>query len=427
HAHQSLQRSAAQRDLLDEYAGLRGQVRDLGQQHRAWREAADAHAALVSAAADRANRIDYLQFQISEMDGVVIDEEALNELEAEHDRLAHAERLLGESASVVELLSDSEPSLTQSLQHAIRVLNELSRIDPGLAEAQELLTTAEIQISETVSALRHYQDSMELDPERLHAIDERLGRLHDLARKHRIEPAALGELMQRLDAELATLEQADSNLVALQKDVEKHAQAYRDSAQKLSKARIKAAKQLSQTITDSMQTLGMQGGTFRIDVQSDPARHGAHGQDQVQFLVAANPGQQEGALSAVASGGELSRISLAVQVATADCGSVPTLIFDEVDVGIGGAVAEIVGQLLRRLGRERQVLCVTHLAQVASQAHHQLRVQKSNDGRSTETRIASLDPAARVDEIARMLGGISITEQTRRHASEMIEQAQLGG
>lgn len=424
HAHQSLQRSAAQRELLDEFAGLRSQVRSLGQHYRAWREAAEAHAGLVAAAADRANRIDYLEFQLAEIDGVVQSGDELSELEAEHDRLAHAEHLLNESAGVLELLSENEPSLSQSLQHAIRVLGELSRIDHGLAEAQELLTTADIQISEAISALRHYQDGVELDPQRLQQVDAQLGRAHDLARKHRVEPAALGELMQRLAEELATLQQADSNLAALQNDVETHHQTYLAAAQKLSKARTKAAKKLSRTITASMQTLGMQGGTFRIDVQPDAGHNSAHGQDRVKFLVAANPGQQEGALSAVASGGELSRISLAIQVATADCGSVPTLIFDEVDVGIGGAVAEIVGQLLRRLGQERQVLCVTHLPQVASQAHQQLRVHKSNDGHSTETQIAALDADARIDEVARMLGGVSITEQTRRHASEMIEQAQ---
>ncbi|MCB1790865.1 MAG: DNA repair protein RecN [Gammaproteobacteria bacterium] len=427
HAHQSLQRGAAQRELLDAYAGLREPLREVAQRYREWRALADDQAALTAAAADRASRIDYLRFQLSEMEDGVPDADELTALDAEHDRLAHAERLLNESAGVLDQLSDGEPSLQQALQHALHVLGDLAAIDGTLNEAVDLLASAEIQIGEAASALRHYQDRVDLDPQRLQAIDDQLGRIHDLARKHRVEPEALGELHARLTEELQTLENADSNLASLARRLADSERDYRDAAATLSKARRRAAKTLSQTVTDSMQTLGMQGGTFRVTVDSDAQRAAAHGVDRVQFLVAANPGQTEAALADVASGGELSRISLAIQVATAGCGQVPTLIFDEVDVGIGGAVAEIVGQLLRTLGRERQVLCVTHLPQVASQAHQQLRVQKSSDGRTTETRIMPLDAASRIDEVARMLGGIAITEQTRRHASEMIEQAQLGG
>ena len=427
HAHQSLLHAAAQRQLIDDYAGLKKKAREVGTLYKAWRDAGDSYAALQRAGADRASRLDYLQFQISEMQGLVCDRAGLDELEAEHARLAHAERLLGETSSIVATLSDSEPSVQQSLNRSAKTLTDLAELDASLGEACELLESAVIQIDEASNALRHYQDQVELDPERLQAIDAQLGKIHDLARKHRVEPAELGTLLEQLQDEAQTLENADGNLAALQQQVQEAQASYRDAAGKLSKARVAAARKLSKTVTERMQTLGMRGGVFRVEVSTDGDSPAAHGIDRVIFQVSANPGQPEGALADVASGGELSRISLAIQVATADCGSVPTLIFDEVDVGIGGAVAEIVGQLLRRLGAERQVLCVTHLPQVASQAHRQLRVHKISDGKSTETRIDALGKSARIDEIARMLGGVAITEQTRRHADEMIQQAQKAG
>ena len=424
HAHQSLMHAGAQRQLLDEYAGLRGQARQLAQLFQAWRSARDAYTALQQAGEDRASRLDYLTFQIAELDGLACDADSLHDLEAEQARLAHAERLLLDSSNVLAMLSDDEASLQQSLARATHTISELSDLDPALNAVRELLETAGIQIDEAASALRHYQDRVELDPERLQQVDRHLGRLHDAARKHRVAPEALGELLEALRTEAATLDNADSHLLALEQRMRDGESAYFSAAEKLAKARSKAARTLSKTVSDSMQQLGMRGGSLRVACEIERDKPGPHGLDRVTFMVAANPGQPEAPLSDVASGGELSRISLAIQVATADCGAVPTLIFDEVDVGIGGAVAEIVGQLLRRLGDDRQVLCVTHLPQVASQAHQQLRVHKMTDGKTTETRIDTLDAQARVDEIARMLGGIDITEQTRRHAREMIQRAQ---
>ncbi len=424
HAHQSLLHATAQRELLDEFAGLRDQVGELARLFQCWRDAQTELAALQRASADRTNRLDYLRFQIAELDGLVCDPEALRELEAEHGRLAHAERLLNDSAAVLTLISDDEPSLQQSLGRAAHLVAELSTLDPALDETRELLETAGIQLDEAAAALRRYQERVELDPTRLQEIDRQLGRMHDAARKHRVSPEELAGLLGELRAEAEVLENADDSLAALERTVHASEAAYRTAAQRLSVARNAAALKLSETVTDGMQQLGMRGGRFRVACNPEPGKATAHGIDRIGFLVAANPGQPEGALSDVASGGELSRISLAIQVATADCGTVPTLIFDEVDVGIGGAVAEIVGLLLRRLGARRQVLCVTHLPQVASQAHQQLRVHKMTDGKTTETRIDRLDARARIDEIARMLGGVDITEQTRRHADEMIRTAQ---
>lgn len=424
HAHQSLLHAAAQRQLLDAYAGLRAEVRELAQLYQSWRSTLDQLASLRQAGDDRASRLDYLSYQIRELEDVAIDCDDLADLEAEQARLAHAERLLGDSATVLEALDDDEPSIRSSLDHASGVLTTLAELDPSLVEARDLLETAGIQIEEAVGVLRRYQDRVELDPERLQQVDAQLGGLHDAARKHRVDPDKLMDLLQRLRDEAQALANADHDLIRLQHAVDETEKAYLNAAARLSTARRKAAEALSGTVTASMQTLGMRGGRLRVACEADNQRPGPSGIDRVTFLVAANPGQPEAPLSDVASGGELSRISLAIQVATANCGSVPTLIFDEVDVGIGGAVAEIVGQLLRRLARDRQVLCVTHLPQVASQAHHQLRVHKMTDGKTTETGIDCLDEDARVDEVARMLGGVDITEQTRRHAQEMIERAQ---
>ena len=424
HAHQSLLHAAAQRQLLDAYAGLRAEVRELAQLYQSWRSTLDQLASLRQAGDDRASRLDYLSYQIRELEDVAIGCDDLADLEAEQARLAHAERLLGDSATVLAALDDDEPSIRSSLDHAGGVLTTLAELDPSLVEARDLLETAGIQIEEAVGVLRRYQDRVELDPERLQQVDAQLGGLHDAARKHRVDPDQLMDLLQRLRDEAQALANADHDLIRLQHAVDETEKAYLNAAARLSTARRKAAEALSGTVTASMQTLGMRGGRLRVACEADNQRPGPSGIDRVTFLVAANPGQPEAPLSDVASGGELSRISLAIQVATANCGSVPTLIFDEVDVGIGGAVAEIVGQLLRRLARDRQVLCVTHLPQVASQAHHQLRVHKMTDGKTTETGIDCLDEDARVDEVARMLGGVDITEQTRRHAQEMIERAQ---
>jgi len=424
HAHQSLLQTGAQRQLLDEYADLRAEARQVAQLFQVWRNSQNEYAALQQAGEDRAARLDYLTFQIAELEQLDCESKSLQNLESEQARLAHAERLLNDSSAVLGLLGDEEPSIRQSLSRAAHTLSDLCELDPALSEARELLDTAGIQIDEVVSALRHYQERVELDPERLQQVDQQLGSLHDAARKHRVSPEELAGLLDALRTEAATLENADSRLIELERTMRDHESGYFAAAEALSKARRKAATRLSKTVCKSMQELGMQGGSFEISCDTVTDRPGAQGLDRVGFLVAANPGQPKAPLAEVASGGELSRISLAIQVATVDCGSVPTLIFDEVDVGIGGAVAEIVGQLLRRLGDRRQVLCVTHLPQVASQAHQHLRVHKLSDGKTTETRIDSLDEKARVDEVARMLGGVDITQQTRRHAREMIQRAQ---
>ena len=424
HAHQSLLRGNAQRQLLDAYAGLQDKAAGVAGDFHALNQVRQQREALQQAATDRANRLDYLGFQVGELEPLLDGARQIDQLESEHKRLAHAERLQGESSNLLYALSESDQDLSSALGSISQQLAELAEIDPALAEARELLESASIQVDEAAQSLRHYCDGVEADPQQLQQLDEQIGKLHDAARKHRIEIAALPELAEQFQQELDSLRDADQQLDQLDEKLAALQATYDKQALALSKARKKAASKLGKTVSDSMQQLGMSGGSFSVDCQTDTARPGKHGIDQVQFLVAANPGQPPAALSAVASGGELSRISLAIQVATADVGQVPTLIFDEVDVGIGGAVAEIVGQLLRSLGSRRQVLCVTHLAQVASQGHQHYRVHKMSDGSTTETRIELLEAQGRVSEVARMLGGVDITEHTISHASEMIERAQ---
>ena len=427
HEHQSLLRGSAQRNLLDAYAGLQQQVSELGEHFQAMQQAHKQREQLQKAAADRANRLDYLAFQVVELDPLIETAANIKQLEQDHQRMAHAERLQSESSALLYTLSDGEQDIASLLGSLSNQLGELAALDSHLDEARELIESASIQVDEATQSLRHYADKIQIDPQRLQEIDTQLGKLHDAARKHRITIAELPKLAQRMQAELDELRNADHALDQLDAQLETLQKTYDQHATKLSKARAKAAKKLSDTVTTSMQQLGMKGGSFSVACESHSDSPARHGTDRIQFLVAANPGQPVGALSGVASGGELSRISLAIQVATADCGEVPTLIFDEVDVGIGGAVAEIVGQLLRRLGNQRQVLCVTHLPQVASQAHQHYRVNKISDGETTETHIEKLDQSSRVSEVARMLGGVDITEQTLKHAGEMIQRAQKAG
>jgi DNA repair protein RecN (Recombination protein N) len=423
HAHQSLLRPAAQMGLLDGYGGLTEEAAGVAQSFqqlraldRRWRE-------LTSARDERAARIDLLSFQIGELDELALADGELEGLDAEQRRLANLGGLQGTTAALVDLLYDGEPALRDQLSHAAVELTGLTLLDPKLTETAELLEAATVQVEEAASNLRQYLDELDLDPARLAEVEARLGRIHELARKYRVLPEQLLDTLETLRAELTELEQADADLGTLERDRTAAREMFMAKAKALSAARAEAAARLADTVTEAMQTLGMAGGRFEITVDiGNEASAGSQGLDRVGFLVSANPGQPLQPLAKVASGGELSRISLAIQVATAECGRVPTLVFDEVDVGIGGRVAEIVGRLLRRLGESRQVLCVTHLPQVAAQGHAQLRVAKQAiDGR-TFTEITTLSAAERVDEVARMLGGAEITATTRAHAEEMLSR-----
>ena len=424
HEHQSLLKPAAQRELLDAYAGNTELLKQVAACYQSWQQSRKQLANLQAKADDRAQRLDYLRFQLDELALLNLAEDEFDQLEREQNRLAHAEQLAADSMALNQLLYEADGAVQPSLAKAVAMVDELIKLDPGLEEAGEMLDSARIQVEEAASLLRQYADSVELDPQKLQSVDNRLESILQMARKHRVAVEQLPAHWAQLQQEAAELETADQTLGALAEDVAQNTAAYAKAAEKLSARRREAAGKLAKTVTDSMQELGLKGGVFAVDLHSgEPDQGSSHGIDQCSFQVSANPGQPKAALAKVASGGELSRISLAIQVATADCGIVPTLIFDEVDVGIGGAIAEIVGKLLRQVGKEKQVLCVTHLPQVASQAHQQLLVKKSSDGKTTQTSISTLDGQARIHEIARMLGGQTITEHTLAHAREMISQA----
>jgi DNA repair protein RecN (Recombination protein N) len=300
------------------------------------------------------------------------------------------------------------------------------KADSALSEVREMLDGAVIQVQEATHSLRQYADSIELDPAQLERVEQRLSDIHDIARKYRCNPDEINQTKNTLEQELEKLEHAGVHLTELEQQVEKNWASYLEYAQKLDAGRRKAAKALSDEVSSSMNTLGMPDGRLEIEVESlATEKASANGLNRIEFLVTANPGQPAKPLSKVASGGELSRISLAIQVATTRCSGTPILIFDEVDVGIGGGTAEIVGRLLRELAEYRQVLCVTHLAQVASQGHNHMQVTKGGENGSVQTKVLPLDEDQRVQEIARMLGGVEITAQTLAHAEEMISHSKI--
>jgi DNA repair protein RecN (Recombination protein N) len=423
HEHQSLFKRDMQRQLLDDYGGNQALLAELAHKYRQWCDIGQHLQNLRKNSDEKAAQRDLLHYQVSELQALNLGAGELPELEAEHVRLANAGRLLEScQRAVTQLYESDEFSVQKLLGQVLDEITSLRDLDPQLTSTGELLNGALIQVSEASDELRRYLQRIELDPGRLTWVEERLADIQTLARKHRVDPQALPDLSKRLQNELDELDNVEYHEEALQKRFEEAWQDYQNTAHTLSKRRTKHAVELAERVSEAMQDLGMQGGRFEISLihQDRPTLQGL---ETVEFLVSANPGQSSKPLAKVASGGELSRISLAIQVIAARSARIPTLIFDEVDVGIGGGVAEVVGRQLRALGETRQVLCVTHLPQVAAQAHHHLKVSKHTDGQSTYTVIDPLEPQARVEEIARMLGGVELTANTWAHAEEMIVTA----
>lgn len=423
HEHQSLLRREAQREILDAYAGATEEATALAARHRELGALQSRLDALTRDSRDRAARLDLLRYQVEELEALSLAADEMPQLEDEHRRLANAAELLeGAQAVTYALADDDEASVSAALARALARLETLGEYDARLGAIAGLLNEAYIQIDEAAAQLRQYQDGLELDPQRLQAVEQRLGTAHELARKHHVTADQLPAILEQLRTELSEIEHADENVDALKEKIA-HARAEcLTLAGTLSRKRKTGAHRLNEAVTAQMQVLGMPGGRFEIAlVALSQEQLGAFGLEQIDFLVSANAGQPAKPLSKVASGGELSRISLALQVAAAGAGRIPTLIFDEVDVGIGGKVAQIVGGQLRRLGQDRQVLCVTHLAQVAAQADQHLQVSKRQRAGTTFTDIQPLAKKERVQEIARMIGGIEISEQTLAHAREMLD------
>ncbi len=419
--HQLLAKPAAQRQLLDDFAQspLPKQVLDAFD---AWHAANQKLSTATNDTQATQNRLDLIQFQLQEFDALDIGGTNVGDIESEHRWLASADRLMQLSDNALQAL-DGENSASHALSAAIAPLSELVAIDERMQEALDLIESANIQTEEAASLLRNHASSMEHDGNRLAWLDDKLFQLHRLAKKHHVSINELDKVETDLRAELDNMSAPEQRIEQLTKEVAALRQVYVDQAAKLSRLRKRQAKKLSQTITASMQTLAMEGGVLEIDVNSDKNTMHRHGQDVVSFNVSPNPGVKPGALAKVASGGELSRISLCIQLATIDSHAVNTLIFDEVDAGIGGAVAETVGRLLRQVGEHVQVLCVTHLPQVAAQAHNHMRVTKQVEKGMTKTELETLNKKETRDEIARMLGGAKITKKSQQHAQEMLDSA----
>jgi DNA repair protein RecN (Recombination protein N) len=421
HAHQSLLKNDLQRQLLDDMASDPSLLETVKQTYQHWKALQEALEHL--GGEDREAKIAFLRYQVEELEPFELTTEALSLMENEHRRLANAQKLLEDSQFALNILDNDESGSTIScLNQAHLMLEEGEQHDPQLNNITILLNNAIIQTQEAVSELRNYLHHLDIDSARLQEVQQNITTLQDLARKHRIRFADLPAHFEKLSEELNELENYEENASRLEAELAQALPAYLVAAEALHEQRVETAKRLSAEITYEMHKLGMPGGQLEVAVSADEqAPPSATGYDFIEFLVTANPGHPLKALNKVASGGELSRISLAIQVVTAQRSGVPILVFDEVDVGIGGGVAEIVGQLLNHLSQQRQVLCITHLPQVACKGHHQFQVSKEIQENSTHTYIKNLTHQQRVEEIARMLGGVEITSQTLAHAEEMLQ------
>lgn len=422
HEHQSLLKTDTHRRLLDEFAGAGKLAAEVASHARKWREASNLLERLSQNSEQQQARTQLLSYQLEELEALSLGENELEQLEHEQQTLAQSAQLIEHCQFVINLCSESEDTnvlnaLTSALIRGRAFHNPPAAID----QCNELLASAQIQIEEAVGELNRFLDSFDCDPERQQQVEERLDSIYTLARKHRVQPNELNSLQQQLLSELESIQGSDEQLQELEQQISSSLEDYQQAASKLSNIRAKAATKLATAVSIRMQELGMPGGKFEIALQPTACdKPNIHGQEEIEFLVSANPGQPVKSLAKVASGGELSRISLAIQVITAQTSRVPTLVFDEVDVGIGGPTAEIVGQLLRQLGDNGQVISVTHLPQVAAQGHQHLFVYKQRGDNATSTAIKQLSAAERVEEIARMLGGIELTDESMAHAKQML-------
>jgi len=425
HAHLHLLKVTEQRRLLDDFAGHSALLDTVRERFETWRKAHADLDKLRQSASDGAAREELLRFQIEEMEQLAIESLDYEELSQEQTLQANVGKILSLGQTQLDALYDDEHSVNATLSRAMAGVQELAHLLPEFDTLVAQLRDAQIGIKDVSQELRRRLDRMEADPARLGWLDDKLGDFHRLARKHHVSPQDLSGLLTRLRADLDGLEHGAERIAELETQVETKLEDYRTSATELSKLRREAAARLQTRIAELIRELGMPQGLFLVGVTADEAVTPAPGGwDAVEFSVSANPGLPPRPLAKVASGGELARISLAIQVATTDTKSVATLVFDEVDSGIGGGIAEIVGQKLKQVARNRQVFCITHLHQVAAQGDHHLLVEKVSRDDKTQTQVRRLEPPQRRQEIARMLGGMKITEQTLAHADELLTLAQ---
>lgn len=426
HEHQSLMKAATHRILLDEFAGSSVLAEQVAQSCHHWAALNEQLKALTLTSQDQTAEMQLAGYQLEELNTLNLQDNELEILERDQRRLANAESTLQQGRQALELCIDTESNDQQSncsglLTQALRFCEHIQDDHPSLSDSTALLNDAHIQIEEAARSLQGYLETIRIDPQQLQSIEQRLADIYQLARKHKVNPSQLIEIQSQLAEKLQHIEQTDQQLEQLTAQINAELAKYQVLASKLTCARLPAMDNFSNFVEEQLASLGMAGARFVIDAK--PVAAGvpcAFGMESIEFLISPNPGLQPRPLQKIASGGELSRISLAIQVISAQTSTIPTLIFDEVDVGIGGATAEVAGRLLRKLGESGQVICVTHQPQVAAKAHHHLTVNKSSGGSSTDSRIVVLREDERITEIARMLGGIVITEQTLIHAREML-------
>lgn len=422
HQQQNLLRREYQQQKLDQLAQVEHLSEELVQIAMQWRKADQQLMKLLEKSEFREAEVSLLQYQLDELNELNLAENEWVELSRQHQQAHNASHLMAQLSQAIELTVESEhTNAINLLQKAIAYLEALAIKNAELVSAKQLLESAAIHLQEAGDELMQYRDHLELSPENLAILESRLTKIHDLARKHHVSPEELGDVQKSIGQKIADLSNMDERIQHLKEAKSRFEKQYQPICEALTKARLRAAKQLDVAMSTYMQNLGMAGGQFRVNFTANEENLSPHGAEKVQFEVSTNPGQEFQPLNKVVSGGELSRISLALQVILATRDNTPTLIFDEVDVGIGGKTAEVVGQLLKKLGEKCQVFCITHLAQVASQGHYHYFVEKISEQNQTQTKITELNAKARIQEIARMLGGQSITKQALAHAKEMLE------
>lgn len=421
HAHQLLVKPEHQKTLLDGYTGESALTRQMADHYHLWHQSCRDLAQHQQQSQERAARAELLQYQLKELIEFNPQPGEYEQIDEEYKRLANSGQLLSTSQHALALLADGEDAnLLSQLYTAKQLTTELVGMDNKLASVLDMLEEASIQLSEASDELRHYCDRLDLDPNRLYELEQRLSRQIALARKHHISPEALPDFYQSLLDEQQQLDDQSDSLETLKHAVARHHELALETARQLHTLRLNSAQELAGLITDSMHALSMPHGVFTIDVSFEEQHLTADGADRIEFRVTTNPGQPLQPIAKVASGGELSRIALAIQVITARKMETPALIFDEVDVGISGPTAAVVGRLLRQLGESTQVMCVTHLPQVAGCGHHHFFVSKETDGEMTETHMQPLDKRARLQELARLLGGSEVTRNTLANAKELL-------
>ena len=420
HFHQSLCKKNVQRDLLDHFGGLSVTKNKIKRIFNEWKELSDQLSKMIEGNTNKEDRIDLLSFQLKELDELALISGEYDSLNSEFKKISNIEKINKGINSLIDCLQSNEiTNVEQMLNDSIKNIDTLATFDNSLEETKNLLSEAEINVSEAIGNLSRYGESIDYDNQKSREIEERINTIISLSRKHRVDPDELIDTKIQIEKELNELNNSQTSIDEAERHLSDLRKKYDDLASELTKKRSDSAKKLSGLVADSMNELGMTGGIFEVEIT--PSNNiSQHGNDDITFHISANPGQKPQPLSNIASGGELSRMSLAIQVITSNGTNIPTMIFDEVDSGIGGAIAEVVGNKLKDLGQNKQVLCVTHLAQVASKGSSHIRINKLTDNKKTKIYACKLNADERIEEIARMIGGIELTEKTREYAKEML-------